>query len=132
MGDTDVSNFELMVDDDLYELLHDIMRDEMAIEEVHIIENQPEPSQTGSIPNEQAPVPPAAVPVTPSDTNVIEMMEIAAETQITTVPQLPEKSRFKRVTSDELNSLKDNRQSEATRKNTKWALKIFQGADINK
>ena len=35
--------------------------------------------------------------------------------------------RFKSVTENELKELKEKRQSEATKKSTKWGVKLFQG-----
>jgi hypothetical protein len=39
----------------------------------------------------------------------------------------PSEKRFKSVSETDINDLKDKRQSEATKRNTKWGLKLFQG-----
>jgi hypothetical protein len=44
-----------------------------------------------------------------------------------TLLQAPDKKRFKTVSDTELQELQERRQSKATKFNTKWGIKLFQG-----
>ncbi|CAC5365965.1 unnamed protein product [Mytilus coruscus] len=96
MGNTEVPDFDF---DDPFLLLQALFENEIELEEV------------------LAPIPSGEIPV-----------EILPSTEIVTTQQPDPKpqKRFKRVSDEEILALKDSREAESIKRNTKWAVKILQ------
>lgn len=97
MGDTEMSDFDL---GDPFLYLQALFENEIELEEV------------------PAPMPSVEIPA-----------EILATETVSTDVQKPDpkpQKRFKRVSDEEIIALKDSRQSESTKRNTKWAVNILQ------
>ena len=63
-----------------------------------------------------------------NDGDGAQFLQVQPQTEtVETQPTSTSKQRFKRVTEEDLQNIQDCRQSESTKRNTKWAIKVFQG-----
>ena len=68
------------------------------------------------------------------DASLAEFLANSSVTEIgpepleeTSKPRTLEESRFRKVSEEEISKMEESHQAVQTRKNTKWAVKIFQG-----
>lgn len=69
------------------------------------------------------------VPSNAVNSTSMEEIEAVLQAELVEVPAVskPKTQRFKTATEADLQILQDSRQSKATKKNTKWGIKVFQG-----